>query len=110
MIKVNWYLLSNGNIEESKKNIEIKYENNILYYQNGKYLNTIDVINKIFKRKSPDYELLIDFEKKEITFDFKEKGKYSMKLKTYYYIDKKYIKMKYILDCEEKEIIVEKIN
>lgn len=103
---INWKLKNNNQTITEKLNEKCEINNNIIEYKEENSINIIDINNKIYKRTTLEYEMIIDFKESTSTFDLKDKGSYCFDIKTSFEKKDNLIIMKYYLD-DEKTIIIE---
>lgn len=105
---INWCLLENNEIIVDNKNIECNYkENEYLEYIEDKYINKIDINNKIYTRDCDEYTFIIDFNNQKQIITLKDKKMdFSSKIEGNIKIENNIINLKYNNSDSDKEIII----
>ena len=107
---INWRLLNDDIIVIDNKNIECEYEVDkfLKYVEDDSTTNCIDLIEKVYVRENNEFMFKIDFLKK--TFDYTLKSEnitVQDKIVSQITIENNKINLKYELDKEAKEIIIQ---
>lgn len=104
-MKIDWTLTSNGedliHIEDAL--CEYSKENYLKFLEN-EVINLIDLKNKLYKRKSKEYNMEIDFNNNICNFKFDTGESCSFDINSTMEVFNNEIKLRYILDDEEKVV------
>ena len=106
---INWRLLNDKKIVKNFENVECEFNNKILEFkENDNALNKVDLINNKYIRDTDEFSFQIDFNKKECHYILKELDKsFSMPIDGEITKEDNKITLKYSLDDEEKQIIIQ---
>lgn len=105
--RVDWILKDNSYVSVVRKDIVSDFieGKEIIVYENDAQ-NRIDLVKKIYERKTDEYTMTIDFKKEICSFIFSSLDRCSFDIKASLQETKTKIVLKYIIDEEEKEIDV----
>lgn len=106
---INWCLLNDKKIVKNFENVECEFNNKILEFkENDNALNKVDLINNKYIRDTDEFSFQIDFKTKECHYILKELDKsFSMPIDGEITKEDNKITLKYSLDDEEKQIIIQ---
>lgn len=106
---INWCLLNDKKIVKNFENVECEFNNKILEFkEDDNTLNKIDLINNNYTRDTNEFTFQVDFKAKECHYILKELNKsFSMPIDGEIIKDDNKITLKYSLDDEEKQIIIQ---
>lgn len=106
-MKIDWRLISNGEITIETFDNLVEFQNGIITYKDEYGTHLIDTYNRVYERMHPDNIFRINFNEELLTVIFdNEKLKYDIKAK--YEEDNNIIRMIYSLGDEEKIIEITK--
>ena len=106
---INWCLLNDKKIVKNFENVECEFNNKILEFkEDDKTFNKVDLNNNKYTRETAEFIFQIDFNKKECHYNLKELNKnFSMSIDSEIIKKNNKIILKYSLDDEEKQIIIQ---
>ena len=106
---INWCLLNDKKIVKNFENVECEFNNKILEFkEDDNTLNKIDLINYKYIRETNEFSFKVDFKTKECHYNLKELNKiFSMPIDGEITKKDNEIILKYSLDDEEKQIIIQ---
>lgn len=105
MHKINWQLLSDGNVLINNQNVDAKVTDEFIIYEDEFGTHSISKLNSTYQRIGKEDEMFIDFNKKNIIFKF-DGHTLSYDIETSFEVKENIVKMSYNLGDEEKTIIV----
>lgn len=105
---INWSLFSDKELVLDKKKVICTYEKNkYILYKDTDEINEMDLQNKLFKRKTKELSMEIDFKEKTAMFDFAENGKCKFDIESVWYFEKDKLTLLYKMDDSIKKVIVD---
>ena len=106
---INWCLLNDKKIVKNFENVECEFNNKILEFkEDDNALNKIDLINDKYTRETDEFTFQVNFKTKECHYNLKELNKsFSMNIDGEITIENNKITLRYSLDDEEKQIIIQ---
>ena len=106
---INWCLLNDNKIVKNFENVECEFNNKILEFkEDDKTLNKVDLLNNKYTRDINEFTFQVDFKTKECHYILKELNKsFSMPIDGEITKENNKITLKYSLDDEEKQIIIQ---
>lgn len=107
-IKINWYVYNNNKLLVARKNQPAIYDGkNYLIYEKDDEYHKIDFSNKVFIRKTKEYDMEVDFTNNICTFNFDKEGMSKVEVITNFKFKNEKLKMDYKIDVDVAKIVVE---
>ena len=105
---INWQFYSNKKLIDEFKNIacEVNNKNIIVSFDDSR--NVINIYDKIYKREKEDYQMIIDFKKKTVSFLLKDIKPLEYDIDCNFKKKDNVIYLTYKIDDEEKKIVIER--
>ena len=106
---INWQFYSKNKLIDDLKNIDCAFENKQIIVSFNDSKNIIDIDKKRYIRFYDNYQMIIDFKKKTVTFKLENINPLEYEINCEFAIEKNVIKLTYnIDDDDEKKIIIER--
>ena len=105
---INWQFYSNKRLIDDFKNITCKVKNNEIIVSFNDSRNIINIFSETYKRENEDYQMLIDFKRKTVSFLLKDIKPLEYDIDCHFRKEKNVIYLTYKIDDEEKKIIIER--
>ncbi len=107
-VKINWFLYNNNKLLIARKLQDATFDaKNVLIYEKDDEYHKIDLINKVFIRKTKELKVNVNFNKNICSFDFDEIGEAKTNIVGKIKYKKNKIKIEYKIDTDIIKIIVE---